>query len=432
MLLALKRLFLFHSSLVDTMNKTKSRQMKYKRLLVINDHGIFGGGTENRIRTLLIKFLETSFFEDIHVLQKYSSDAQELSTLPDPIKARLFIHTITRNCFFQTRELIQKHSIDIVQCHNLMAIGLLPILSARIKKIPIVFYAHDYWPICGYRSFMNPHSFEKPQLCKNDHSFGQPHCISLKAQVKYLFWKKVINLCTRGIATGKNMIEVYETNSVLRKKWQIITPWINPVFFEQNSEENTRSKLKHNTIPYSILFVGSLLPFKGAFVALQAMKLIVAKFPRAQLLLVGSEQEHDSPYRQELENIARHDNTLKNTQFLGKKTPEELRLLHRSVSVFVFPTICMESFGQSWVEAMAAGCPVIVSDISTLPEYINHRETGLLIRPNDPRALAEAVISIFQNNDFARTIAKNGATYAKTHFSLESAYPQICKIYSEL
>lgn len=414
------------------MKKTKSRQMKYKRLLVINDHGIFGGGTENRIRTLLVKFLETSFFEEIHVLQRYAPNAQELDTLPNPIRTRLFLHTIHGNCFFQTRELIQKHSIDIVQCHNLMAIGLLPLLAARMKKIPILFYAHDYWPLCGYRSFINPHSFEKLELCQIDHSLGNSACLSLKSHIKYFFWKKVLNLSTIGIATGKNMVEIYEKNNVLQGKWRIITPWISPFFFEQRNMTRTMSTGKQKAILHSILFVGSLLPFKGAFVAVEAMKLIVAKFPRAQLLLVGSEQEHNSRYRQELEHIARDNNTSGNIQFLGKKTPEELRLLHRSVSVFVFPTVCMESFGQSWAEAMANGCPVIVSDISTLPEYVTHKETGLLVRQNDPRALAEAVISIFQNNDFARTIAKTGAKYARTHFSLDSTYHQLCTVYSDL
>jgi rhamnosyl/mannosyltransferase len=228
------------------------------------------------------------------------------------------------------------------------------------------------------------------------------------------------------------MVETYEKNTVLHEKWRIITPWINPFFFERTYPTRALSLRKQKMIPHSILFVGSLLPFKGAFVAVQTMKLLVAKFPHAQLLLVGSEQEHDSPYRQKLENIATYDNTLKNIQFLGKKTTEELRLLHRSSSVFVFPTVCMESFGQSWAEAMADGCPVILTDISTLPEYINHKETGLLIRPNDPRALAEAVISVFQNNDFAATIAKKGTKYARTHFSLDNTYPQICTLYSEL
>lgn len=415
------------------MNKKKSIQVRYKRLLVINDHGIFGGGTENRIRTLVIKFLQDSFFEEIHILQKISVDITKIHTLPSFTKGKIFIHTLNNeSCFLLTKKIIQKYSIDIVQCHNLTLINPVVILAAKMKKIPIIFYAHDYWPLCGYRSFINPHSFKQQKLCQVNHSFGRAHCLSIKAQVKHFFWKKIINLCTRGIATGIHMTTIYEKNEILKKKWKIITPWINPHFFVQKNNNKSKTKTKNKHIPHSILFVGSLLPFKGAFVAVQAMKLILKRFPNAQLLLVGSEQEYESAYRQELEKISQYDNTIKNIQFLGKKTHQELRLLHHSVTAFVFPTICMESFGQSWAEAMADGCPVIVSNISTLPEYINHKETGLLTRPNDPSTLAEAIMSLFEYDDFATTIAKNGTKYAKNHFSLERTYQELCRVYSEV
>ncbi len=423
---------------MKNIEETKKTLTKYKRLLVINDHGIFGGGTEKRIRTLIIKFIETSFFDEVHVIQKFPTALENHDALPASLKNRLFVHTLGKeNSFFKTLDIITKHSIDFVQCHNLAALSPLPILAAKINKKPIIFYGHDYWPICGYRSFVDSHSFTRLQLCETDHSFGRAKCLSIKAEIKYWFWKRIINICTAGIATGKNMAVIYEKNKILRGKWHVITPWIDPFFFQQK-ETNQINKLKkrkeklNTAIPHSILFVGSLLPFKGAFVAVQSMKHITKRFPDTKLLLVGSEQEHDSRYRIALENIARRDNTLTNILFLGKKKPAEIQLLHRTASAFIFPTLCMESFGQSWAEAMADRCPVIVTAISTLPEYVKNNKNGFLVPPNDPTLLAKTVITLFQNHKHTNSIAQNGAKYAKNNFSLNLIYPKIFMIYSKV
>ena len=89
---------------------------------------------------------------------------------------------------------------------------------------------------------------------------------------------------------------------------------------------------------------------------------------------------------------------------------------YRTASVFCLPTR-FEPFGTSFVEAMGYALPCVGPDAWAIPEIIVHDETGFLVPPEDPRALADALIRLLENPDRARRMGKLGRGRTLEHFT---------------
>ncbi len=379
------------------------------KLLLINDYGVSGGGSENRIRLLLEELLRRKVFEEIHLLSLHNTSYFE----------GIHIHNCRgKNAFFLTRRIIKDHSIDIVQVHNLVDIGPWPVLAAKTLRKPVIFFAHDYWPVCGQRSFIPAKTASTAILCKNTSFIKCTQCIGIRSTLKLKVWKRLISLANMGISATLAMKQVYEQEGVLRKKWYVVPPWIH---IEKFAQKNSVEK-KENII----LFVGSLVEWKGAWVAAKALQAIVQKVPDAQLVFIGDSQEPELNYRKDIETICQEQGTLPHITFLGKKGWDEIQEWHHKAKVFVFPSVCMESFGLSWAEAMASGCPVIVSDVGSVAELATRAK---IVKSKDSNELAKAVIEILHNHQLAENMSLWGRQYALENFDVKSAAGKMISIY---
>ena len=102
-----------------------------------------------------------------------------------------------------------------------------------------------------------------------------------------------------------------------------------------------------------------------------------------------------------------------------------------SLDVFVMPSR-YEGFGIGIVEAMAAGLPVVASAVGGIPEIVIHGETGLLVPPDDPGRLAEALRELTANPEKAKTMGQRGRQRAKALFSVEAMVKQHEDLYERL
>ena len=81
----------------------------------------------------------------------------------------------------------------------------------------------------------------------------------------------------------------------------------------------------------------------------------------------------------------------------------------QSSDLCVLPSLA-EGLPSSATEAMAVGVPVIATNIAAITELIEHGKTGLLVRPSDPGALADAIINMVDDYEFRRRAAQLGRT----------------------
>jgi glycosyltransferase involved in cell wall biosynthesis len=107
---------------------------------------------------------------------------------------------------------------------------------------------------------------------------------------------------------------------------------------------------------------------------------------------------------------------------------ETLAALYRMASVFVFPSL-YEGFGLPPLEAMAAGAPVVTSNVSSLPEVVG--DAALLIDPLDPNAIADAIVRVLTDASLRADLIRRGYERVKT-FSWERSVARVREVYADV
>lgn len=153
------------------------------------------------------------------------------------------------------------------------------------------------------------------------------------------------------------------------------------------------------------LFVGRLVAYKGLRPLLEAL----AAVPAARLDVVG-----DGPLRAELVRRSTAPDLAGRVRFLGEVADDDLPGLMARSRALVLPSLdCSETFGLVLVEAMAAGLPLVTSDLPTGVRELNRpQETGWLVRPGDVRELALALAAVSADPRRARRFGANGRRIA--------------------
>ncbi|MGI8412551.1 MAG: glycosyltransferase family 4 protein [Solirubrobacteraceae bacterium] len=134
----------------------------------------------------------------------------------------------------------------------------------------------------------------------------------------------------------------------------------------------------------TLLYVGRLAREKGPDVLLEAWRHAAPAVPDLELVMIG-----DGPMRAELESRAPE-----RVRLLGWVEPDQLHLHMLNARALIFPTQCSENFGRSIVEAMAAGMPVLASDIATPADLVGELGQHWLVAPHDPPAWAAALAAL--------------------------------------
>lgn len=173
----------------------------------------------------------------------------------------------------------------------------------------------------------------------------------------------------------------------------------------------------------NILFVGRPEKRKGLGYLLRAYPRVKACFPNARFILVGAGDWRNSKYRTYIER-----NRLRDIVIVGRVSEEDKPRYHRSAHVFCAPAIEGESFGIVLLEAMAAGLPIVASNIEGYVSVLTDGQEGLLVPPKDPVGLADAVCRILQDRDEAKQMGQNGLLTA-AQYSWQSIAGQVIDVY---
>jgi phosphatidyl-myo-inositol alpha-mannosyltransferase len=152
----------------------------------------------------------------------------------------------------------------------------------------------------------------------------------------------------------------------------------------------------------NLLFVGRFEPRKGLLDLLRAYRLLRKTGCECRLLLVGGGPQE----REARRYIATR--RLRGVEFLGRVSDDEKAQLFRTADVFVAPATGRESFGIVLLEAMAAGVPVVASDIHGYKGVVRRDREALLVPPRAPKAIAASVARLLRDPDLARQMSEAG------------------------
>jgi glycogen(starch) synthase len=175
--------------------------------------------------------------------------------------------------------------------------------------------------------------------------------------------------------------------------------------------------------PPVLACIGRLDPSKGFDVALSAFARLLSRAPRPRLLLVG-----DGDARASLAQQASALGIAAHVEFTGWVEPSRIPHLLAKVSVVIVPTRAFESFSLVALQAAQLGRPVVATRTGGLPEVVLDGETGLLVEPDDPGALAQAIATLLDEPALATRLGEVARLRTQTAFTWERhviAYEQL-------
>jgi glycosyltransferase involved in cell wall biosynthesis len=171
-------------------------------------------------------------------------------------------------------------------------------------------------------------------------------------------------------------------------------------------------------------YVGRIVYEKGLHILLDAWPRVLAALPSASLVIAGA-----GGYLPSLVQRAQELGIAAQVTFAGFIPDGERDQLYHAADVAIFPSL-YEPFGIVALEAMAAGCPVVVAATGGLAEVVIAHETGLSVQPNDPAALAWGILHTLQHPDWAHARAQNAYLVARDSFNWHTIARNTAAVYT--
>lgn len=183
----------------------------------------------------------------------------------------------------------------------------------------------------------------------------------------------------------------------------------------------------------TILFVGRLERAKGIEVLAQAIPQVCQHLPSVRFVIIGPDRPRppNGSHRQFLEQSLAEYIASGHVELRGAISQPDLIRAYHEADIGVVPSLLYESFSYTCAQTMACGLPVVASRIGGIPETLAHGECGLLVTPESPRGLSEALVELCRDPDKRRALGAAGRERAVTAFSSETVARRNLEVYEQ-
>ena len=239
---------------------------------------------------------------------------------------------------------------------------------------------------------------------------------------RLLTYRLAMRFCTRVVSVSQATAKwLVEKRGLPESKVTVIPYGVNLSLYRQGKNFELRRELGIDSRACLVGVVARLHPQKGHRYLIQAAEKIVAAHPQTRFAFVG-----DGELRRELELQVQSLKLDKHFLFLGFR--DDVKDLLRTFDLFVLPSL-YEGLPNVVLEAMACGLPVVATAVDGTPELVVDGETGYLVPPRDPDALAEKINKLLGQPDLADAFGRRGRRRVEEHFSLELQVQRFQELY---
>jgi L-malate glycosyltransferase len=228
---------------------------------------------------------------------------------------------------------------------------------------------------------------------------------------------------THLVAVSEQVREFYEARGVGRGRFRVVHNGVDTSAVPRRARGPEFLALGLGEDDPVVGLVGRLVPAKAPEVFLRALALAASRVPGLRGLLVG-----DGPLRPEMEREARRLGLEGRVVFAGVR--HDVPRLLAGLDALLFSSL-REGLSMAMLEAMAAGVPVVATDVGGTPELITHGVTGLLVSPGRPERLAEALVSLLVDDAAREAIRRAARRLVEERFSLEAMTAGYEALYAE-
>ncbi len=303
--------------------------------------------------------------------------------------------------FRQIRKLVDKHDIGIVHSTFLDIFSPLPFLLKASHRVKILF------------------SDQTSRVQR-----GQPTIVRIIKGLRNRIRCRSIDLILADAEFIKE--DLIKNSMVPRRKVKTVYNGVNTHRFLPNADQReARRQLGLGEASKIITTVAQCIPEKGLIVFLDAAAKIVHMHDRSQFLIVG-----DGPLLEKLKNLSSDLGLGGRVSFLGLRN--DVQRILQATDIFVLCSLWQEAFAFSLLEAMAAGCPVVASNIGAIPESVKDGETGILFPPGDAEAAAKAIKKLLDDEGLRRRMSLAARKRVEDKFNMETWIDETMRVYQSL
>jgi glycosyltransferase involved in cell wall biosynthesis len=229
------------------------------------------------------------------------------------------------------------------------------------------------------------------------------------------------------VSNSQAAIDFLAAHGYDRRKFWLIHNGIDTKLFHRRCVEEKRTIKQEYDLPLDkpiITSVANLRHPKGHTYLIQALHELNNE--NFLTLLVG-----DGSLLDELEEKVKELGLKPHVRFMGSRDRKDIPRILAITDIFVLPSLS-EGLPTAVIEAMAAACPVVATAVGGTGELIIDGETGFLISPRDPKALAEKMELLLRDYELREKMGQAGAERAKEQFSIDRMVREYEALYSKL
>jgi glycosyltransferase involved in cell wall biosynthesis len=309
---------------------------------------------------------------------------------------------------------------DVVHLHNIYHQLSPSILRAtRRAGAPMVMTLHDYKLVCPTYRLLDLHG-----ICE--------------ACIAHRFWNPTLRRCNRGSVTASTLNGAEMTLHTLLGAYDPVDRFVCPSRFLEGRMRAGRvypdrlrwvpnyvdaASIEPKAAPGgNVLSVGRLSEEKGVDVLIEAL----ARSPSLHVDVLG-----DGPARPALERLVGSLGVQERAVFHGRVPASEVHARMREAAVVAMPSRWYENMPIAVLEAFASGVPVVASELGGIPELIDDGVDGILVPPDEPADLADALTSLTDDRPRAFRMGKAARAKVEEHYAPGSHLERIEALYEE-
>lgn len=182
--------------------------------------------------------------------------------------------------------------------------------------------------------------------------------------------------------------------------------------------------------PPVVTMIGRITPLKGHPYFLKAMAQVARQMPEVKIQVIGDVPPKKKAYKDELILLTKRLGLSANVTFMGNRRDVPQLLAHSDC--LVLSTVTQEAFGRVILEAQAAGVPVVATKVGGVVEIIEDGKTGLLVMPKDPYAMAQAVLKMLHDREFAQRTVEAAQQRIDERYTIKHMAEATLDVYREV
>jgi glycosyltransferase involved in cell wall biosynthesis len=377
------------------------------RIIQVNNFHRVPGGSDFMVE-LTTQTLKSRGHEVI-LLRRDSRELRGLLGKARAFSAGLF----SPSGWLAIKKLLRDFKPDLVHAHELYPMFTPWILRAcRQAGVPVVMTCHDFRLLCP-TAFLCRHG----QICEKCLEHNELWCI--RGRCRGDFWEDAAyalrHWLARRLGLFRDNVTLFITLSEFARQKFIshgfpaarLTTIPNPISLQSPPARASKGRFA---------FAGKISREKGIDTLLAA-----ARLTRLPVCLAGDDATYPDLVRQIPENV----------QLLGFLDRKQMVSFYQEAFCLVLPSQCYEMFGLVLVEAMAAGIPVIASNLGGIAEIVTDGVTGLLFQPGNAEDLARKMLALWENPQLARRLGQAGREKALANYREELYYQRLMAAYAQ-